>query len=69
MFDYIFAENSMPWAQCPECNYKMHFHGGYYPTEVVCQNCGKVLNLKNSLQGLEYPRLKYDENGYIIKEK
>ena len=68
MFDYICAEQYMPSVQCPECNYKMYFHGGYYPIEIVCQNCGASIHLGHALSKLTYPNCKYDENGRIIKE-
>ena len=68
MFDYVFAEQSMPFVQCPHCNYKMHFHGGYYPVDIVCQNCGTRINLWEALQKLTYPNYKYDKSGMLIKE-
>lgn len=68
MFDYVFSEQFMPFVQCPACNNKMHFHGSYYPVEVVCQNCGSRINLEQALQKLTYPNHKYDKDGMIIKE-
>lgn len=66
MFDYIFAEQGMPFLLCPNCNNKMIFHGNFYPLEVVCQNCGTNINLKPALKKLTYPNIKYDNNGKII---
>ena len=69
MFDYAFAESSMPYVLCPKCNNKMYFHGKWYPKEVVCQNCGCEINLKDALKNLSYPNRKYDEKGFIIREE
>ena len=69
MFDYLFAEQHVPDTQCPNCNAKIKFHGGYYPKEVVCQNCGCNLGLTKALSELVYPNIKYDENGSIIREE
>lgn len=69
MFDYSFAELGMPFVMCPKCNNKMIFHGSWYPKEVVCQNCGCEVNLKNSLKKLTYPNRKYDERGYATREE
>ena len=69
MFDYVFAENSMPYVLCPKCNNKMYFHGNWYPKEVVCQNCGCEINLKDALKNLSYPNTKYVKNGYIKIEE
>ena len=69
MFDYVFAENSMPYVLCPKCNKKLIFHGNYYHKEIVCQNCGCEINLKDALKNLSYPNIKYDKNGYIKIEE
>lgn len=68
MFDYLFAEQGMPYLLCPNCNKKMVFHGNFYPLEVVCQNCGQVIDLKNALNKLTYPKRKYDTNGKLLNE-
>ncbi len=68
MFDYLWNEQMMPFTQCPKCNYKIHYHGGYYPKEVVCQNCGEEINLVQALKNLKYPNLKYDKEGHLLKE-
>ena len=68
MFDYLFTEQSMPFVQCPDCNCKIRFHGGYYPTEIICQNCGAHIDLTQALQKLTYPNRKYDKDGMFIKE-
>ena len=69
MFDYLMAEQNMPYSLCPNCRNKLIFHGNYYPIEVICQNCGQVINLKEALQQLTYPNRKFDKDGYIIKEE
>lgn len=72
MFDYMWKEQFLPSMKCPECNYEIHFHGGYYPIEIVCQNCGAHLNLRSTLSKLNYPNDMYNKDGKIIisqKEK
>ena len=69
MFDYVFAEQGMPWVQCPTCNHKMKFHGGWYPSQVICQNCGQHVDLTQALSKLTYPNHRFDKDGYIVKEE
>lgn len=70
MFDYIFAEQAMPYVLCPECNCKMSFHGSWYPKEVICQNCGCEINLVQALKILTYPNRKYNKDGRLdIREE
>ena len=66
MFDYVFAEQGLPWAQCPKCNKRIKFHGGWFPTEAICGNCGNVMNIKNSLSSDCFPNNKYDEEGKLL---
>lgn len=68
MFDYIFAQQAMPSLQCPNCNNKLYFHGNWYPFDIVCQNCGQVINLRQALEKVTYPKRKYDKDGMLIKE-
>ena len=69
MFDYLFVEQGLPFVMCPSCNNKLHFHGGYYPVHVVCQNCGQAIDLTQVLSKLTYPNYKYDTNGSLQKEE
>ena len=68
MFDYLFAEQSLPYAQCPKCNMKIKFHGGWLPEVAICGNCGEVLKIKDSLSEGDFPNRKYDKDGMFIKE-
>ena len=69
MFDYLFAEQMIPDAQCPNCNAKIKFHGGYYPKEAVCQNCGCNLDFTQALSNLTYPNRKYNNDGSLKREE
>lgn len=68
MFDYAITESMLPYVQCPNCNLRIRFHGGYYPKEIICQNCGEEINLGQALKNLRYPNLKYDKEGHLLKE-
>lgn len=71
MFDYLFAEQGLPWLQCPTCNMKIKFHGGWYPTELICQNCGQMIDVRKTLKkpNFSFPNKKYDKDGkYLIEE-
>lgn len=68
MFDYIFAEQGLPWAQCPQCNNKIKFHGNWFPTEAICGNCGYEMKIKDSLSSDCFPNRKYDKEGKLINE-
>ena len=69
MFDYLFVEQGLPFVLCPSCNKKLHFHGGYYPLHVICQNCGQAIDLAQTLNKLQYPKYKYDKDGNLQREE
>ena len=68
MFDYVIAEQNLPYAQCPKCNMKVKFHGGWFPEVAICSNCGEILKVRNSLSEDSFSNLKYDKDGKIIRE-
>ena len=62
MFDYLFAQNSLPSLKCEKCNNIMHFHGGYFPTGIItCGNCGNKINMDKI--NIHFSNNEYDKNG------
>ena len=67
MFDYLFAQNSLPSLKCEKCNNRMYFHGGYYPTGIItCGNCGNKINMDKI--SIQFPNTEYDKDGHIVQK-
>lgn len=69
MFDYIWAELGLPSCNCPTCNYKIKFHGGWFPETVICGNCGQRIDIKRTLKKMKFPNLNYDKDGNLLREE
>lgn len=72
MFDRLFGQ--CPTITCG-CGNKMQFPDGYYPENVICQNCGQIIPVLELFrqQGINFPNedltLSYNEMLEIRKKK